>query len=57
MNPPNVYELTMPSNHMIKRITKIVQSISPPFYRMQLTLTDKQIRKIQAKAISYHRLP
>jgi hypothetical protein len=27
MNPPMVYEVTNPSAHMIKRITKIVQSI------------------------------
>jgi len=27
MNPPNVYELTSPSNHRTSRITKIVQSI------------------------------
>jgi hypothetical protein len=27
MNPPNVYELTSPSNHRTNRITKIVQSI------------------------------
>jgi len=27
INPPNVYELTSPSNHRISRITKIVQSI------------------------------
>jgi len=27
INPPNVYELTRPSNHRTSRITKIVQSI------------------------------
>jgi hypothetical protein len=33
-NPPSVYEVTNPSAHMIKRITKIVQSMfSTPFYR------------------------
>jgi len=27
MNPPRVYELTSPTNHKTRRITKIVQSI------------------------------
>src|SRR5580658_3762175 len=30
MNPPRVYELTSPSNHRTRRITKIVQSMFPP---------------------------
>jgi hypothetical protein len=30
MNPPSVYELTIPSNHSTNRITKIVQSITSP---------------------------
>ena len=28
MNPPSVYELTIPSSHSTNRITKTVQSIS-----------------------------
>src|SRR5580692_1590782 len=31
MNPPNVYELTMPNSHRIISKTAIVQSIGTPF--------------------------
>jgi hypothetical protein len=31
MNPPSVYELTMPNNQRIKSKTAIVQSIATPF--------------------------
>ena len=31
MNPPKVYELTIPSNHKTRSITAIVQSIVDPF--------------------------
>src|ERR1039457_258496 len=32
MNPPNVYEVTMPNNHSTRRMTAIVTNIGKLFY-------------------------
>jgi hypothetical protein len=39
MNPPIVYEVTNPSTHMIKRITKIVQSMFQLLFYREPTLS------------------
>jgi hypothetical protein len=54
MNPPIVYELTIPRIHIIKRITKIVQSISFSFlYQLsELIQTIKHLCNIQTKLLS-----
>lgn len=38
MNPPNVYELTIPNNHKISRRAAIVKSIRASFPRQEPTL-------------------
>jgi len=43
MNPPNVYELTMPNSQRIKSKTAIVQSIDIPFL-VAVCLSSQQLQ-------------
>jgi hypothetical protein len=48
MNPPNIYELTIPNSHIVNGIAKIVQGISSSvLYQLRILIrTVKKICKI-----------
>jgi hypothetical protein len=49
MNPPNVYELTIPNSQRINSITAIVQSIGIPFRQVSVVLLTQQLTGVYAR--------
>jgi hypothetical protein len=54
MSPPNVYELTIPSSHIIKRITRSVQTISFSFLYQLSYLMQTILLTHSAQSLNRH---